>query len=159
MELTQRKALDLFRYDPETGYLHWRVDVGKKIKAGRRAGSVHGRGYINVGVNGRTYRAHRLIWLMEHSEWPDQIDHINHIRHDNRLENLRSVETVDNNQNAKRRSDNQSGVTGVHWCKKQGKWFAFIKGDYITMGDDWFEVVCARKSAEVEHGFHVNHGM
>jgi hypothetical protein len=59
-KLTQDQALDLFRYDPETGYLHWRVDVGYKIKSGHRAGSLHSRGYIDVRFNGRVYRAHRV---------------------------------------------------------------------------------------------------
>ena len=156
--LTHEQAVMFFKYDPVTGYLYWRVNVGVKIKAGQRAGHINKRGYACVRVNGKEYRAHRVIWLMCYGFWPNQIDHINHARSDNRLENLRSVDVTANNRNAGPRRDNTSRVTGVHWCAADQKWVATIAGKYIMSSDDWFNAACARKAAEAEHGFHPNHG-
>lgn len=56
----------------------------------------------------------------------------------------------------------ETGVTGVHRNKLTGKWEVFINSNrtrhYLGLFNDFFEAVCARKSAEVKHGFHVNHG-
>jgi len=120
--------------------------------------------YRKVRVDGKLQRLHRVLWADANGPIPAgmQIDHINGDTLDNRLENLRLVTHKDNARNAKRRSDNKSGVTGVHWKKKNQKWTAQIKDNgkqvYLGLHDDWFEAVCARKSAEKRLGYHVNHG-
>lgn len=147
------------KYDPETGEFY-RVR-GTRGHAAGKAGSIGSNGYIVVGLKGRPRLAHRLAWLYMKEEWPEmQIDHINGDKTDNRWENLRQVDSFQNHKNKKRLKSNTSGVSGV--CLKRRKWEANIRPDnkYIHLGvfEDWFEAVCARKSAEVKFNFHTNHG-
>lgn len=120
-------------------------------------------GYLCGAVNGRTYRAHRLIWAIAHGSWPDKhIDHINGTKTDNRLLNLRVVTASQNLRNAKMPSTNASGAVGVTWYKAKSKWHASIYGDGGKVHLGYFEkfedAVTARRIAEVEHGYHSNHG-
>ena len=60
-------------------------------------------GYVQVGLNGKSYRKHRLIGLQFLTN-PDPInfdiiDHLNHDRTDNRLENLRWCSSSSNQYN------------------------------------------------------------
>ena len=47
----------------------------------------------------------------------------------------------------------RGGCSGVNWCRRREKWLARIttNGKQTRLGsfEDWFEAVCARKSAEV----------
>lgn len=70
--------------------------------AGKRAFTArHERGYLRGLINGRQYRAHRIIYKMCHDTEPAFIDHINGDTGDNRLVNLRSVSHAENMQNQK----------------------------------------------------------
>lgn len=107
--------------------------------------------------------AHRIIWLLAYGELPkNQIDHINGIPDDNRLDNLRSVSHRQNALNQKIPKSNTSGVMGVSWAKDCSRWIAGIriKGKRKHLGsfDNLFDAVCARRSAEIKEGFHINHG-
>ena len=90
------------------------------------------------------------------------LDHINHNKLDNRLINLRVVSHSVNHKNTPLNRNNTSGITGVYFMTKRNKWMAGIKSNYkaINLGlfKDKFEAICARKSAEVKHKFHSNHG-
>ena len=139
------------------------MHMGKPVGSGkRRGGGVTTRRYKSVGLDGAEYQAHRLIWKYVHGEEPDYIDHINGDKHDNRIENLRNVDNAENLRNRAVSRNNNSGVMGVIWQKKIGRWVAYmhVKGKYKHIGchTDFFEAVCARKSAERKHGFHINHG-
>lgn len=89
------------------------------------------------------------------------IDHINHDKTDNRIENLRQVTHSENHKNRKYRK-NTSGCTGVNIYKRTGKWIVTIAiegvGTNLGYYSDFFEACCVRKSAEVQHGYHLNHG-
>jgi len=93
---------------------------------------------------------------------PAEVDHINGDGTDNKLVNLREVSRTMNNQNASRRVDNKSGVTGVSWFKPARKWQAYISVDcrriYLGVFSDLDEAIAVRKAAELQHGFHENHG-
>jgi HNH endonuclease len=67
-------------YEPRTGTFWWRVSRGgKAIRSA--AGFQSGRGYVNICVGGRHYRAHRLAWLYVTGRWPkEEIDHVNRNR-------------------------------------------------------------------------------
>lgn len=87
-------------YDPETGEFRWLLRKGWERGAGRVAGSKKRRGYVDIGILGTVYQAHRLAWLHYHGEWPkQQIDHINRVRDDNRIVNLRDVSYLENARN------------------------------------------------------------
>jgi hypothetical protein len=157
--MTYEEVNALFVYDSDTGVLTNRVrrQYGR-LQVGAESGSIAKRGYRVVRVFGELYPAHRLCWLIAHKEWPSgEIDHINGVRDDNRLCNLRDVTQSTNQRNAKRRTDNISGVVGLSFHKVTQKWQARIWTDagrvHLGIYGDWFEAVCARKSAEVKHGY------
>ena len=133
--LAQERLKELMSYDPAAGEFRWRVSRGP-----RRAGSVSGcmnvRGYIQIKIDGKDYLAHRLAWLYVHGEFVQELDHINGIRTDNRISNLRPATRSQNNGNARKQSNNTSGLKGVSWYKRLQKWKAQItfNGRYIWLG-------------------------
>lgn len=142
----------------EKSWVNW-----KKNKVGKYATYLHKHtGYLYVQINQKSFRAHRVIWFMFNGDIPDQIDHINHDRFDNRIENLRDVGFRENRINQSKGVNNTSGVVGVHWSAGHGKWAAKITLDkktrHLGFYFDFFDAVCARKSAERKLGFHKNHG-
>lgn len=172
------KVKELFDYDWETGNLIWKERPvedfktvrGAKIFNTQCAGKVAGclnkpHQYWYITVDGVTYKAHRLVWAWHHGEWPEgQIDHIEvseNRRSDNRIENLRVVEASENQKNKLIYLTNKTGVSGVY--KRGNRWRVTIgsastAGSFLGFYEDFFEAVCVRKSAELERGFHENHG-
>jgi hypothetical protein len=151
--LTQERVKELFDYNPETGELVRKVSTSSNAKAGDVAGSPNNRGYLVTQINRERYLNHRLIWLHVHGFFPEhQIDHINRIRSDNRLENLREVSQSCNMRNACQKSNNTSGVQGVHWFKRDQKWQAHIqtgkKNHHLGYHSSFLEAVCHRLAAE-----------
>lgn len=140
----------------ENGKLYFkRTRPGRSIH--KPAGSCAFDGYIRVRLHGESYLAHRVIWCLHHGRWPiEQIDHINGIRHDNRIENLRECTVAENRLNVQK-ANNDSGVVGVTWAKKEGNWRASIKvnGKGINLGHftDLNEAIACRRAAEVKYGF------
>jgi len=162
-ELTQARLKEVLDYNPETGAFTWLIQLSPTGTAGSTAGTTGKEGYTSITINGKKYQSHRLAFLyMIGAMPPNDTDHINGIRDDNRWVNLRTVTRTENLRNAKRPNTNTSGVIGVFWRKDRSKWIASIgvngKGKHTSYHDDWFEAVCARKSAEREYGFHENHG-
>ena len=158
-----QRAREVLRYDPDTGWLIWTVKMGRRGMIGFRAGSIDKlSGYRRVKLDGKMYREHRLIWAMETGFWPIEIDHINGVRDENIWANLREVNHKENHRNKKRYVKNTSGVTGVNWHKLANKWRAIIRlnGKTLHLGlfVDFEEAVTVRKAAEIEHGYHANHG-
>lgn len=168
----------LLRYEPHTGLLFWRkrtedkfVNVGSHslahtcAKWNGRFADKEALTKMNLGYRcGRLKRdyvmAHRVIWKLMTGDDPIQVDHIDGDRSNNRWDNLRDVTSAENHRNAARRSDNTSGVVGVYWDKRMRKWTASIvlKSLYLGSYDSFEDAVAARKAAEVEYGFHANHG-
>lgn len=161
--LTQARAHELFDYDPDSGMFKRLIRVSNAMP-GAPAGTVHkATGYIQIPADGRKYLAHRVAFLMVNGSFPEnEVDHINGDRADNRWINLREVTRTQNSRNHALDARNKSGVYGVCWRETHCKWEAVIsagsKRMRLGMHDDFFEAVCARKSAEIKHQFHDNHG-
>lgn len=134
MKLTAERLRFLLRYAPETGLFYWRNPSGPRAVAGALAGS-ESQGYVNISVDGKLYRAHRLAWLYVYGVWPaKQIDHANRSRSDNRIANLRESDQSQNMGNAARRSDCRSGFKGV--TAYRSRWVATIRrsGKKVHLG-------------------------
>jgi len=127
MEITQEILREMFSYCEKTGLFTWKIKPSKAVKIGDIAGCVEKRiGYNTIGIKGKVYKSHRLIWLYIYGEWPyGQIDHINGNKSDNRICNLRDVSQNGNAQNIKKpNARNKSGYLGV--IRFQNKWRASI---------------------------------
>lgn len=152
-ELTAEHLRSILHYSPETGIFTWKVRTSRSVRVGDVAGCPDGLGYLQISVQSRLYRAHRLAWLHVYGEWPKlDIDHINRNRSDNRIANLRDVSHKQNMQNAGKYSHNTSGHPGVHWYKQRSKWQAHIRHNQKLIHLGYFsileEAIAARKAAE-----------
>jgi len=128
-KLTYERTNELLNYCPNTGIFTRKISLSNSVKVGQVAGFVGGKGYIYLSVDGKSYLAHRLAWLITFKCWPNKtIDHINGIKTDNRLLNLRSVSAAINNQNKHfAQSNSASKILGVSWMSHAKKWRAQIQ--------------------------------
>jgi len=161
--LTQNELKSILKYNRNTGEFIKRFSSGS-TKKGSIAGTVQKSGYVQIEINGKGYKAHRLAWLYVTGAFPsDQIDHINHIRSDNSFVNLRECSNIENSKNAKMPKNNTSGFVGVNFSKSVGKWHVRVGVDGVRVHVGYFDLkedaVLARKKANVEYGYHENHGV
>ncbi|HBW8811895.1 TPA: HNH endonuclease [Klebsiella pneumoniae] len=164
-----------FSYNPKTGIITWKprprihfstervFNTWHSRFCGKEAGCLNINGYLEIGIQGRLMKAHRIAWALSYRVYPEGfIDHINGVRNDNRLINLRDVDRVGNGRNSARHKNNISGVCGVHWRLRDNRWVASINhaGGQIHLGyyESLIDAVAARKSAEFKYGYHENHG-
>lgn len=174
--LTQEYVNECFTYDESTGLLTWKVRPKHHFKtsqpynsfnarfSGVVAGTINmsdGKCRLKVQINNKAYMAHRVIWLLVTGAWPEfEVDHEDGNSANNKPQNIRSVDHLENQKNRRLNANNKSGVSGVRFYR--GKFYSRIKvaGKALHLGchNDFFEAVCARKSAEISHGFHRNHG-
>lgn len=152
--LTADVLRQLLDYDKDTGHFTWRAPLANRIRPGDKAGQRDGHGYRQITVCNTAYLAHRLAWLYMAGAWPpDQIDHINGDRSDNRIANLRLATSSENGCNVRVRTNNKSGVTGVHWYPRYEKWVAVIKSGGKAKNLGYFadkeDAIRARQSAEM----------
>jgi hypothetical protein len=137
--LTQERLKELLHYDPETGVFTWLQTRGQQTR-GCKAGSPDKDGYIKIGINRRSYRAHRLAWFYVNGSWPTElIDHINGEKADNRIANLRKADFSENCQNLKGASKRSTtGLLGVRAQKKKGgisyQAAIRVRGEFIYLG-------------------------
>ena len=165
--LEYREALELFRYDYETGVLYWRRRVNSRVPKTLEAGTQrksNSDGYLNVSVNGRLYPVHRVVMLICYGFYGEglEVDHINHVRNDNRLFNLRFVTRSENSKNQSVSSKSTTGVTGVYFSKSRNKFIAQIKVNrqvhYLGCYNTLEEAAAARAEANLKFKFNNNHG-
>ena len=113
--ITANRLRQLLDYDADTGVFTWREPRG--VRSHSVAGSIDNHGYRKIKINGRCYKAHRLLaWPHVHGEWPSgEIDHANGNKADNPIRNLRiAIATPSqNNWNRAPTSRNSTGFKGV----------------------------------------------
>ncbi|WP_133857967.1 HNH endonuclease [Comamonas sp. JUb58] len=137
----------LLRLNEETGELFWLVTRGK-AKAGARAGTQDGQGYLTLTVNSKQHLAHRVVWALHHGMWPSsRLDHKDLNKSNNRPRNLRLATQSQNLGNTVASANNTSGHKGVCWHKQLGKWQAQIKVDGRNRYLGVFAEISAAKAA------------
>jgi hypothetical protein len=112
--ITAERLREALHYEPATGVFTRSIRTANCVKVGDVTGCLGARGYLDIRIDGRLYRAHRLAWLYMTGEWPkSEIDHINGIPADNRFCNLREATRSQNIANERKHVDNTSGFKGV----------------------------------------------
>lgn len=127
--ITAKRLREILSYDPETGLFVYRTQRGRS-RAGSKAGTVQSDGRININLEGRVYRAHRLAWLYMTGEWPAQeIDHKDTDPGNNKWSNLRNASSTVNKQNIQKAPTGKiySRLLGAHWCKQGQLWKSSIR--------------------------------
>ena len=120
--LTSKYLKSVLEYNHESGEFTW-IKARQGIRVGQTAGGLSKTdGYVTIWINCRPYKAHRLAWLYVHGYFPreerNQLDHIDGNRSNNRIENLRESSYAENNKNQGMKSNNTSGVNGVHLSER-----------------------------------------
>lgn len=125
---SREELLWFFDYDKERGILIWK-NHWRKSTASRFIGEIAGRktkdGYINIKLQSKMFKVHRLIWFIETGEWPEIVDHKNGNVTDNRFLNLRDVTNRVNCSNAYFHREGK--MVGCTWAKDKGRWKSQIK--------------------------------
>lgn len=158
------------RYYTETGkferlFYHgygengWQPDRWKQVAKPNKGSG----GYCKIRIGGKRLQAHRVAWYMYYQEWPTlDIDHINGDKTDNRFLNLREVTRAQNALNRRRNANNKTGIMGVFLIASKRRWGARIGvngvNTYLGSFETFEGAVARRKAAEIEYGYHPNHG-
>ena len=126
--ITAERLKELIHYDGEAGVFTRITHVCGRAKVGDVAGTLN-HGYLQICIDYKYYRAHRLAWLYTHGRWPvAYIDHINGNRSDNRLCNLREANRSENNQNVRKsQSNSATKLLGSSFHKNSGSFTARIQ--------------------------------
>ena len=144
MALTLSRVHELFDY--KDGNLIWKFAKSRRVKTGDIAGYLAHEGYIDIGVDGGIYKAHRLIYFYHNGYFPLFIDHIDGNRSNNKIQNLRSATISQNAMNQKISTKNSSGVKGVYWHKRDKKWVVQLK---VNFKRHYFGYFNDKKAAEL----------
>lgn len=181
MEISRDELKELVDYNPDTGVFKWKKRDKRWFKslnswsrwnnmyAGKKVGGIHngktGYQFIQVVLNNKHYKAHRLAWLYMTGETPpSQIDHIDHDGTNNRWANLRDGSEI-NPRNRSMRRNNKSGVTGVSWNRQCNKWVARareLSGSkayrHLGLFDDIAEAARVIEDFRRDQGYDPEHG-
>lgn len=163
--LTQSQIKNIYTYNQKTGdFIRLNSSYRNAAKAGSVAGTIRKNGYVQIYIAGKLYYAHSLAWLYMTGYLPKfNIDHIDHNRSNNKWGNLRACETKENAMNASLSKSNKTGFNGVCFSEARNSYRATVTVNrkHIFLG--WFSNICdainARKLANIEYGFHENHGV
>ena len=128
--MTQDELKEKLHYDQETGLFTWLESPVSNIPAGRVAGAKvkagGGKEYVQIGIAGRKYYAHRLAWLYVTGELPVmKVCHINGDTSDNRWANLMQMNAFENQHSRRPVSLGNNTYPGVN--ERGGRFSAGIR--------------------------------
>lgn len=166
----------LLKYEPETGRLFWlerpksmfpddkQARLWNAQYAGKEAFTASNYGYLRSQIGNVFCFAHRVAWTLFYQATPQgQIDHIDRDRANNRISNLRVVTNAENNRNKKMHPTSTTGINGVSFYKRSGKWRAQIAVNQVRMCLGYFDTIdeaaAAREKANHKYGFSPRHGL
>jgi len=161
-DLTVDLLNELFTYDRETGKLYWK-SARQGVTVGKEVGTIATTGYRTLGINGKTYKTHRIVFLMHKGYLPAILDHIDRDRLNNRLENLRPASYNQNQHNRKLNNNNKTGFKGVSYNVKAKAFMANINHQGRRIGLGGYNTpeeadAVVRAAREELHGNFANHG-
>jgi len=159
--------IDLFEYRDND--LWWKEQPGS-VDMSKPAGCIHPTGYRRIIINGKQYKAHRLIYQMFNEQWDitdtsqdNSVDHRDNDPLNNSIDNLRVATNSQQQHNRGKRNDNTSGTTGVTWNKARGKWKVEVavnkkrhSGGYFVNKED--AIAKATEMRDELHGEFAHHG-
>ena len=159
--------IDLFEYRDND--LYWKESGKGRDDISKPAGTIHATGYRMIGIKGKNYRAHRLIYQMFNEQWDitdtsqdNSIDHKDRDKLNNNIDNLRVATHSQNAANRSQQNNNTSGTTGVYWDKPTEKWKVQVKlnnephfGGYFVNKEE--AIAKATEMRDQLHGEFANH--
>ena len=158
--VTKELLNELFEY--KNGILYSKVDRYKTaIKKGNVVGSISNQGYLRTCINYKSYKLHRLIFMMFYGYMPVEIDHVNGNKTDNRIENLREVSHSQNEWNKSKTVRNTTGIKNITF--ENGKWRVRVGANNKTINVGIFDnlelaELVAQEARSKYHGNFANHG-
>lgn len=110
------------------------------------------KGYMRLRIRGEQWLAHRLAYTLEHGPIPEDmvIDHACHNRRCITADHLQAVTVTQNNENRAKESNSTSGIRGVSWSKKYGKWTAQVGHAHKATWLGYFTTIAEAEAAVVE---------
>lgn len=178
MKVTQDIAREFLSYDIESGEFIWlprdrkwfATDQSYKrwhtMYCGKRAGYPHKiyDGYFSrtIEIYGVRWQEHRLAFLYMTGDVPGMIDHMDGNPSNNAWDNLQASSYAENSKNRAMSRNNTSGVNGVSWHKRIGKWAANVRLDsklkHLGYFVDFDEAARVAQSARDGNEFSSRHG-
>jgi HNH endonuclease len=154
--LTKQYLDELFDY--RDGSLYWKKSRSNIVKVGDKVGCMSGNGYLDVRVDGKLLKVHRIIFVMHHGYEPKMLDHINADKTDNRIENLRECVSAENVRNRPLNKNNTTGSKGVVFNKRRGKYMVRVSEKYLGYYEDLeLADLVATMAREKYHGKFARH--
>lgn len=153
----------LFDYDHKTGILYWKNPTSKRVRPGSEAGSLGKSGYLQVQIDKKIHKLHRVCFKMHNGYCPEVIDHKDRNPLNNRASNLRAANQSENGCNRGIQRNNTSGFKGVSFHKKRNQFLAYAKKNGKTHFAGWHRTadlaaVAAEKMRKTLHGEFVSNG-
>ncbi|HMG15799.1 MAG TPA: HNH endonuclease [Saprospiraceae bacterium] len=133
--LTQERLKELLHYNSETGLFTRKVSLNNKVRIGDVAGCYNLSGYVDIRVDVKKYKAHRLAFLYMLGRWPyDEGEHKDGDGYNNKWDNLRDATHAQNMKNRKLNDITSTGYKGVY--QRGSKWRAKIcvDGEQMCLG-------------------------
>jgi len=140
---SQQYLKECFDYNTESGKLVWKERPLSHFKnthgtshfnsryKGCVAGTLYDTGYVEVSINKKRFKLHRLIWKYHMGDDPiGLIDHIDRDKSNNRIENLRDVSHIENSNN----KSNSNDCIGVYFILNRWEGRLTIKGNLVLLG-------------------------
>lgn len=110
--MNQQTLKTFLKYNQRTGTFTWLQSRGP-VSKGSVAGTVDSKGYIQIGIEGKLYAAHRLAHLYVTGRMPPYVDHRDGNTQNNKWINLRQATLTQNQYNRRLNKNNSVGLKGV----------------------------------------------